>query len=310
MGVKTDIAWADATINFWIGCTEVSPACDNCYAREQARRYHWAEWGPGRRRYITKGAKTTAFALERKAIREGRRLKVFANSLSDFFDNEMPDTVRDNAVAVIDGTPHLDWMLLTKRPHVARKYLADKRVRPNIWLGTTVENQAMAEVRIPMLLDAPAAVRFVSAEPLLGALNLFDWIGPFGPDGALQAPPALDWVICGGESGEYARPMHPAWARSLRDQCAGAGVPFLFKQWGEWAPYQVVAGGDLGGEVRRGHVRIVHPSARTDVEIFEATGGRNTEPGSRYMARLGKDKAGRLLDGVLHHAFPETRAAA
>ncbi len=118
----------------------------------------------------------------------------------------------------------------------------------------------------------------------------------------------LDWIILGGESGPNARPMHPAWARSIRDQCAAAGVAFFFKQWGAWAPHNPVPGGDLGGDIRAGRVTIVHPSGRTDVEISQASGGRSTEPGSRYMAIVGKKRAGRLLDGVEHSAFPSEGA--
>jgi hypothetical protein len=111
-------------------------------------------------------------------------------------------------------------------------------------------------------------------------------------------------VIAGGESGRGARPMHPAWPRLLRDQCAAADVAFHFKQWGEWACHTPIAGGDLGGDVRAGRVRIVHPTGQSDVEVSDATGGRSTIPGSRYMARIGKSLAGRELDGVTHNGFP------
>jgi hypothetical protein len=120
--------------------------------------------------------------------------------------------------------------------------------------------------------------------------------------------PRLDWIVAGGESGPGARPMHPDWARSLRDQCAAAGVPFHFKQWGNWVPHRPKAGGDLGGDVRAGRVTIVHPSGRDAVEISQATGGRSTEAGSIYMADIGKARAGRLLDGVEHNGLPEARA--
>lgn len=195
-----------------------------------------------------------------------------------------------------------------------------------MWLGVSCERQQEADERIPELLATPAAIRFLSCEPLLGALNLD--LGPhdcpqcngsgsieaWGDEpGGQQCPSCtgsggvyrhLDWIIVGGESGPGARPMHPDWARSIRDQCASAGVPFFFKQWGEWLPHKAKANGNLGGDVRAGRVRIVHPSGRTDVEVFKATGGRNTEPGSRYMIAVGKSRAGRLLDGREHNDMP------
>jgi protein gp37 len=173
----------------------------------------------------------------------------------------------------------------------------------NLWLGVSAERQEEADERIPHLLQTPAAVRFVSAEPLLGPLTLH----PLA-DGtnALSSStgPNLDWLIVGGESGPSARPMHPDWARSIRDQCAAAGVAYFFKQWGEWAPHQPQAGGDLGGDVRAGRVRIVHPTGQSDVEVSVATGGHSTILGSRYMIRVGKKAAGRLLDGKEHNEFP------
>lgn len=176
---------------------------------------------------------------------------------------------------------------------------------PNVWLGVSAERQKEADERIPHLLQTPAAVRFVSCEPLLGPIDLS--ARPF----VVETPAAskLDWVIAGGESGPKARPMHPDWARSIRDQCRAAGVAYFFKQWGEWKPYRPLPGGDLGGDVRAGRVRIVHPSGRSDVEISNATGGRNTEVGSRYMIRVGKKAAGRLLDGREWNEFPKTESA-
>jgi protein gp37 len=185
----------------------------------------------------------------------------------------------------------------------------------NVLLGVSTEDQATADRRIPILLNTPAAVRFLSAEPLLGPIDLrrsafVPWI-PHAARPAHKPSPNtyLDWVIVGGESGREARPMHPDWARGLRDQCTAAGVAFFFKQWGEWSPHRPVAGGDLGGDVRAGRVKIVHPTGQSDVEVSDATGGRNTIPGSRYMALIGKKAAGRDLDGVEHNGFPEVRHA-
>lgn len=159
----------------------------------------------------------------------------------------------------------------------------------NVHIGVSVEHQAAADERIPLLLETPAAVRWVSAEPLLGPVNIEKWLRPrqrANPDGYGGDLPVgwttdftrLDWIVAGGESGPKARPMHPNWVRSLRDQCQAAGVPFLFKQWGEWAPY------DRG---------------RVDSEALASPGGLDIP-----LARFGKRAAGRLLDGVLHDDYP------
>lgn len=250
MADRTAIEWCDATINWWIGCTEISAACDHCYARDLAARYGWASWGQGQPRTLTKSARATAYKLERRAVREGRRLKVFTNSLSDFMDAEVPDSYRDDAFVVIDDTPHLDWLILTKRPQVARQYLSGKPVRPNVWLGTTAETQKMADLRIPLLLQTPAAKRFISAEPLLGPLDLYNgdpdprlgghratktFIGDWWEPGDNPKGPSrhgVDWVIVGGESGPNARPFDLAWARSLVEQCRAAEVACFVKQMG------------------------------------------------------------------------------
>lgn len=177
---------------------------------------------------------------------------------------------------------------------------------PNVWLGVSVEDQRAAAERVPELLATPAAVRWISAEPLLGSVDLCreyatkDEHGTYLNDAMITG---LDWIVCGGESGPNARPMHPDWARSLRDQSAAAGKPFFFKQWGEWAPYQIKAGGNLGQDVRAGRAQIVNPSARTIFEQAELT-GRGGEPCARYMQRFGKARAGRTLDGREWSEFP------
>lgn len=179
----------------------------------------------------------------------------------------------------------------------------------NVWLGVSIEDQASADERIPILMHCPAAVRWISAEPLLGRVDLCDHFGMWwnstmqcweGTGSEINrhhdGRPRIGWLVAGGESGHGARPMHPVWARSLRDQCAGAGVPFLFKQWGEWAPAQVGAGGDLGGDLRRGTVRHLHAPGNPEGH-FRA--------GDAYVRRVGKKVAGRLLDGVEHNGYPE-----
>ena len=169
---------------------------------------------------------------------------------------------------------------------------------PNVWLGVSVENQEAADERIPLLLQTPAAVRWISAEPLLGQVDLACAGLEIDLSGPLEDPPKvnIDWVVVGGESGPGARPMHPDLARGLRDQCAAAGVPFLFKQWGEWAPHQARAGGDEGGDLRRGHVRYLQGDGREPDGHFRK--------GDAAVARVGKKAAGRLLDGRTWDGYP------
>lgn len=333
MGKDTKIEWATHTFNPWLGCTQVSPACDHCYAKALvSNRMGKPQLWQGERQRTSTANWQQPRRWNRDAAGATERPRVFCASLADVFDNQVPERWRDDLWHLIDQTPNLDWLLLTKRPQNIPKLFPNPATGvkpwgdgwPNVWLGTTAENQQEADRRIPHLLAVPARVRFLSCEPLLGPLDLTpeadnlyqrlsEWYGPEGFDPTGSQPrqtrqrgwfPRIQWVICGGESGSGARPMHPDWARSLRDQCASAGVPFLFKQWGDWAPHRPQAGGDLGGDVRSGRVAIVHPTGQTDVEVSVVTGGRNTIPGSRYMARIGKAKAGRLLDGVQHDGRP------
>lgn len=242
---ETKIEWADFTFNGWIGCTKVSAACDHCYAEvatptRTLRASGTETWGPHAPRKRTSAANwKKPLAWNRQAEAEGRRYRVFCASLADVFDNHasiLPEW-RSDLWALIAETPHLDWLLLTKRPQNINKMLplAWGNGWPNVWLGTTVENQTEADRRIPHLLAVPAAVRFLSVEPMLGPVDLTHISGKAGLDPHWSMKQAgLSWVICGGESGPNARPMHPDWARSLRDQCVAAGVPFFFKQWGKW----------------------------------------------------------------------------
>lgn len=266
MAEKTGIAWTDSTFNPWIGCTKVGPGCDHCYAEAlMDKRWHRVQWGPHGQRQRTSAANWRQPLLwerehEAFALMHGRRRRVFCASLADVFDNAVPDAWRADLFNLIADTPHLDWLLLTKRIGNARAMLdafcesdGHKGERwdgwPNVWLGATVVNQEEADRDIPKLLATPAAVRFLSIEPMLGPVDLTRWLsrcdhgsrpGPGGIGGVMCAEchghghgcMRLHWVIAGGESGPSARPMHPDWARSLRDQCAAAGVPFFFKQMG------------------------------------------------------------------------------
>lgn len=301
MAERSAIEWTDSTFNPWIGCTKVSPACDHCYAEAlAARRFGLVEWGGERKRT---SASTWAQPLrwQKQAAefyaRHGRRRRVFCASLADVFDNHVPVHWRSDLWRLIRETPDLDWLLLTKRPQNIGRMLPEfwDEVRGHVWLGTTVEDQRRAEVNIPHLLKHDAAVRFVSCEPLLGPVNLLnirgrapwarqplvEWAHFSAFDSRLLN--RIEWVICGGESGLNARPTHPDWVRSLRYQCGRHGVPFFFKQWGEW----------VGG----GPGRIQWSDCR---ELKSWGGGC-------YSARVGKARAGRLLDGRQHDEFPKVR---
>lgn len=326
MSENSKIEWTDHTVNFWWGCTKVSPACSNCYAEGMDARFHSTSphWGPEAPRLLRlDAAYWEAHRYENRAVKEGRRFRIFTNSMSDFFEDRRDlDGARLEALETIRQTPHLDWMILTKRPEKIRALLRQAmigakslelagwldswstwRIPPaNVWLGTTVEDQQWANERIPALLDAPATIHFLSVEPILGPVDL-DLAGGlerqklWKKDQALYAEvaynypnlqiPGIDWVICGGESGPYARSMNPHWAMGLRHQCASAGVPFFFKQWGEFcSPLQLPT---------------------SEFVAWDAQENAAGNPDIDRPIRFGKARTGRLLDGVEHNAFPEVR---
>lgn len=287
---NTKIEWADHTINYWWGCTKVSEGCKFCYAESVDARFHAdPHWGPGSTRKLQ--IETACKQLAK--VKAGQR--VFVNSMSDTFEWH-PDLDEARLALFDDIARRSDvvFMLLTKRPENVMKLVPPwwgSGFPPNVWMGTTVENQQRANERIPELLEIPAAVRFLSCEPLLGPVDLVG--DDFTSDGEGVLPGSLiqgiHWVICGGESCKSARPMHPDWARTLRDQCAAAGVPFFFKQWGEFGPVQ---------------------QHKVDLEEYRGK-GRMYEDGQPFvdehgwaMLRLGKHDAGRLLDGVEHNGLP------
>lgn len=229
MGEKTEIAWCDSTWNPWIGCQKVSAGCDNCYAETlMDKRYHKVQWGPHGERKRTSAAnwrhpviwnrRHAAFHAE-----HGHRQRVFCASLADVFDNKAPEGALTDLFALIEDTPHLDWLLLTKRPENIEKMIWPKwdcGLPRNIWLGTTCEDQAAYDRRWPILRDIPAKVRFISYEPAIGPLRIeFNW-----------RVPMPDWVICGGESGKGCRHMPDSWARDALVDCADRGIPFFMKQ--------------------------------------------------------------------------------
>lgn len=275
MAETTEIAWCDSTFNPWIGCTKVSPGCANCYAeRDFDLRKHVAKWGAGQPRHRTTEAywrQPIKWYLDQAALvgcanlageLPPRRPRVFCGSLCDWLDDEVPIEWLADLLDLIRRTPHLDWLLLTKRPQnwherirLARNHLtipngetalwlanwlpkkesagmpARAGTPPaNVWIGTTVEDQPNADRRIPELLKIPARVRFLSCEPLLGPVDLSFGNPKWRTAESYHAE--IHWVICGGESGPKARPMQIEWAQSLRQQCQSAGVAFFMKQLG------------------------------------------------------------------------------
>jgi len=344
MSANTAIEWCDHTFNPWIGCTRVGPGCDHCYAEADFdKRRHVVTCGAGQERHAT-SATTWAqpYRWNRNAeafqAQHGRRQRVFCASLADVFDNEVPEHWRRDLFTMIAATPNLDWLLLTKRignvvPMLTELRhgsdedlpLLDLMPLPNVWIGATVVNQAEADRDIPKLLATPAAVRFVSIEPMLGPVDVERYLEPldvYCPDtcdggrmvkrseietwqdrgeehpfcpscGLSQATwesagHGIDWVIAGGESGPKARASHPGWFRSMRDQCVAAQVPFFFKQWGEWRPAEPkddAAPFPNGWRALRGHPHV----ARAE-ELYP-------EAGAAFVAKFGKKAAGATLDG-------------
>ncbi|RWC47993.1 MAG: phage Gp37/Gp68 family protein [Mesorhizobium sp.] len=321
MADKSAIEWTDATWNPIVGCSILSPGCTHCYAMRMAARI---EAMGGAKHYAGTTKKVNgntiwtgklALAPEHiltQPLRWARPRRIFVNSMGDMFHEDVPYEWIDRVFAVMALAPQHTFQVLTKRAARMRAYASGfecdgaRRLNvaaaagrmmedgdnahdyvanlgwplPNVWLGVSAERRVEWLERTTELRQTPAAVRFVSAEPLLGDLGQLDLTG-------------LDWIIAGGESGPDSRPMHPAWPRSIRDQCQAAGVPFFFKQWGEWN----TRGHAFGiGVVKQPHAEIdglsiVAPWGREDV----------------IMARVGKKAAGRLLDGIEHNAMPELR---
>lgn len=292
---KTKIEWADFTLNPWIGCTKVSPACDHCYAETMAKRYGWAKWGPGETRIRTSDANwRKVLSWNRDAGAAGRRASVFCASLADWADAEVPDDWRRDLAAKVRETPHLDWLLLSKRhaliARFAEKYFAGCT---NVRFGVTVENNDMAIIRLSRLSDVKRAgfKTFVSYEPALGPVDWERWIE------------IIDWLIAGGESGAKARPPHPDWFRIARDICRRFGIPFFLKQWGEWSPSDQ-HDPETCPEAKKGRDPIgIHTSGATDHSPFSAF-ARMYEPGWALTCRVGKKAAGALLDGREHRERP------
>ena len=242
MAVNSAIEWTEATWNPVTGCTRVSAGCDNCYAVAMTKRLD----AIGQKKYqglVNPGKQHFNGILKLHSdslivpLRRNKPTLYFVNSMSDLFHKQVPKTFIQAVFDVMAQTPHHTYQILTKRPERMASIVPRLKVHgdntfsekplPNVWLGTSVENQATAEERIPFLQKTPAAVRFLSCEPLLGPLDLCEYLNPF-----VTAGREIHWVIVGGESGWNARPMKKEWVHSIRQQCHSAGVAFFFKQWG------------------------------------------------------------------------------
>lgn len=314
---KTKIEWTEKTWNPVTGCTKVSQGCKNCYAEVLAKRF-WKD-----RKFTD--VQCHPDRLE-QPLHWRKPAKVFVNSMSDLFHESVPFEFIDKLFAIMHKAEKHTFQILTKRPERALQYILmamhdedcnyggfydqlDKYGIPdatpmpnNIWIGTSVEDQKTADERIPLLLQIPAAVRFLSCEPLLGEVKL-KYIEKVGVEeictdyfNGLKYRADYDyseaddwgklhWVVCGGESGHGARPMHPDWARKLRDDCQAAGVPFFFKQWGEWIDVE-----------------------QMPKELFASVDKQHNLAGnSQKLWKLGKKYTGRFLDGVEHNGMPEVK---
>lgn len=349
MGKGTTIEWASHTFNPWRGCVKVSEGCKNCYAETQSKRNPGVlgEWGEGSKRIIASEAYwKKPLKWNSEAEQRGVVENVFCASLADVFeDREDLVKPRERLFSIISMTPNLNWLLLTKRPEnieaiikemedssnpyvrtMARLWFDKKRPIPpkNVWLGVSVENQEAADKRVGILLGTPAHIRFISAEPLLGYIDLGKFLHlapcPQHPDNrdtwssmacdylCLQTRMRLgriNWVIAGGESGKNARPMSPGWVRSLRDQCQSARVAFFFKQWGRWG----ISGRDTFPKARPESVgkleRWLTVSSTNKKEVGKHSYSYAIDDTHCEMLKeLGKKNTGRSLDGIIHSDMP------
>lgn len=308
MGANSSISWCHHTFNCWWGCVEVpgSPACAHCYAREWAARFgtQWGKETP--RRFFDDKHWNEPLKWNRKAAKNGTRYRVFCASMADVFEDRRDlDPQRERLWKLIDATPHLDWLLLTKRPQNWSLFTPSAwadRWPSNVWFGATVENQRWVDERLPHLFTANAVVYFVSAEPLHEPLDLSNFIKqPWMPDRIVKPRSVpveympvrgLNWVVTGGESGRKAKPSHPDVFTSLRDQCVAAGVAFHFKQWGEWIPDREVA-----------YSPASYPGADTCLRsAVKSPAGSLVDAA---VLRVGKKLAGHLLEGREWLEFPQ-----
>ncbi len=332
MSDKSKIEWTDASWNPIRGCSRVSEGCCNCYAERVSARFsgpgqpyeglaemketiqpRGQEWNANWRVKEPRWTGEIRFIPEllERPLHWRRPRKIFVNSMSDLFHEKVPQDWIAQIFNVMWRCPRHTFQILTKRPERMREVMADLTAHsmmfmdkplPNVWLGVSVEDQATADARIPLLLQTPAAVRWVSYEPALAPVDFAGkrcWLSLSDParQGILTGDDHfLNWIVAGGESGLGARPSHPDWFRAVRDQCAAAGVPFFFKQWGEWSMPDKMVG-----------------STAKKPDLYFDLGSANWSPKYRgkkldcatLMLRVGKKKAGRLLDGREHNEFPK-----
>jgi protein gp37 len=281
---RSSIEWTQATWNPTTGCDQTSPGCDNCYALTLARRLK----AMGNPKYQTDGAVGTSGPGFRLTLHDNelalpyrwaRPRVVFVNSMSDLFHKNVPLGFIKDVFAVMADTPRHTYQLLTKRSKRLLQIAERLEWAPNIWMGVSVETDRYS-FRVDHLREVGAAVRFISAEPLLGPLESLDLSG-------------IDWLIAGGESGKVARPMHPTWVRQLRDACEQTGTPFFFKQWGTWAPASLESelSVTVGGDRVRSSALLGVPGAPAPVK------------------RMSRASAGRQLDGRTWDAMPQRASA-
>lgn len=328
---KSKIEWTDHVWNPVTGCTKISPGCQNCYAERMSKRL------AGRCGYPKDDPFKVTLHQDRleEPLHWKKPCRIFACSMGDLFHEDVPFDFIFNAwltMVSVSCFKHR-FLILTKRPErmlafyqwtqerIKRGICGVEFERNHIWLGVTAENQEQADKRIPVLLQIPAAVRFVSVEPMLGPVDLRAWLdgnGAYGPAafckhcGIIETTTesnheidyaAIDWVICGGESGPGARPMHRDWVRSLRDQCQAAETSFFFKQWGEWSPAEIeddsyMLGGRAINDPRGGRMSVAKFPLHT-------RNNRYWRLDENHLAvKVGKKIAGRLLDGKIWDQFP------
>lgn len=354
MAEHSSIEWTDATWNPITGCSVVSPGCTNCYAMKLAGtrlKHHASRAGlttDSKAGPVWNGQVRLNAQWLDQPLRWKKPSMIFVCAHGDLFHERVPDEWIDQVFAIMALSPRHTFQVLTKRSARMRDYLSTragdwqlhwpdaarkagallgdiatvKRVTlplPNVWLGVSAEDQRRADERIPDLLATPAAIRYLSAEPLLGPIDL-TMIPTGGRIGdsilcgdALRGPPdmqsggSLDQVIVGGESGQGARPMHPDWARSLRGQCAAAGVPFFFKQWGSWGPGANFAADTSARKAYLGEVQTLQIAGSREVRLCIPTRFDDELGPPLTLENYGKKAAGRLLDGIEHNGMPQPR---
>lgn len=288
MADNTKIEWATASWSPVTGCTKISPGCKNCYAERMSKRL------AGRFGYPAVDSFRVTLHPDKldQPFKWKKPRRIFVCSMGDLFHDDVPINFIHRVFHAAENAPQHTYLFLTKRPKrmaeiIKNHWWINKPRFPNWWLGVTAENQEQADKRIPILLQIPAAVRFVSVEPLLSAVDIGRYLldnDDLDLSGGWPQPDGLNFVIAGGESGPGARPCHPDWVRSLRDQCQEASVPFMFKQWGEWWPLGQVSNKPDGKDT------IKAKRERLDHGIL--------------VYKRGKKIAGRLLDGIEYMELP------